>query len=267
MKPYIKNELKEVQVSWDWTDKAQGLIKWTFKNPNNVPVNFVLNRGISANGSPAQNIYLFGDAFYPLYYYNFGVQFQTGQPTPLTASIIQPPLAMFKSPSDVIQAAFIFTLKAGGSWTMEEGGWVDNSEPAGISAILVNYSKTAQFTVNYNKQISCQQYNEQAGTNYPCPPDPFVVESALFLLPVDVSREVNSDVITENAPSGGNSGNSSGGGSSSTGNFTNCVTMFIRGLEGGSFREVVQGVECLLDNGVTLDDTLKLRFEKVRHLF
>ncbi len=267
MKPYVSNGLKEIEVSWAWVSTSQGLIKWTFKNPNDVPVDFVLYRGVSVNGSVPENQYLFGDAFYPLYYYDFGTKFQSGQPSPLTASVVQPPLAMFKSPSGVIQAAFIFSLKAGGSWNMEEAGWVNGMQPAGIKGITVAYSKTAQFNVNYNQQISCQQYNEQAGTNYPCPPDPFTVESALFLLPLDVSREVSTDVITENSPSGGSSGGSSGGQSSTGGNFTKCLSMFISGLEGGSFREVVQGIECMLDNGVSMNDAQKLRFEKVRHLF
>ena len=259
-KPFVPNTMENVEVSWAWVSTSQGLINWTFKNPNSVPVNFVLYRGVSVDGSAPENMYLFGDAFYPLYYQNFQTPFQTGQPSPLVSSATQPPLSMFKSPDGTIQAAFIFTLKAKGSWSMEEGGWVDGMTPAGAVAIPVSYSETAKFSVNYNKAISCEQYNQQAGTNYPCPPDPFTVESALFMLPKNVAREVSSDVITmvgsSPAPTGGNGSSGS------------CMSSLISALEGGNLREVVQAIECLLEEGaLTLKEMDKERFDKLKASF
>ncbi len=261
--PYLNNELKPVEATWSWVSTSQGIVKWTFKNPNPTQVSFVLYRGV-AIGDVVENRYLFGDAFYPLYYYDFSTPFQVGQPSPLTANQIQPPLAMFKNPSGTIMAAFIFTLKPNGSWSMEEGGWVNGMQPAGVATYIVNYSETAKFSVNYNQQISCQQYNEQAGTNYPCPPDPFEVESALFMLPAEIHREVSSDVITQLGTSGSNSGGSSGGSQPSGGN---CMHYFIEALESGSFRDVVNGILCMLDNGQSLSADLKARFDKVRRMY
>jgi hypothetical protein len=232
--------MQPVSASFSWVSTSQGVIEWTFKNPNDVPVNFVLLRGVTQNESPPENIYLFGDAFYPLYYYDFGTQFQLGQPTPLKAAVNQPPLAMFKSPDGTIQAGFIFTIGAKGSWSMNEGGFIGIA-PAGISTLIVSYSETVKFNVNYDVAISCEQYNKQAGTNYACPPNPFTVESALFLLPQTVSREVSQDTITivgTTAPSKPAEGSLS------------CENMIINGLENKNLRDVISGILCYFNDSV-----------------
>ncbi|MEM0143154.1 MAG: hypothetical protein QXL94_04285 [Candidatus Parvarchaeum sp.] len=260
-KPFLIGSTQSVTVSWSWISTTQGVINWTFKNNGSAPVYFVLLRGVSVNGSVPENKYLFGDAFYPLYYYDFGTAFASGQPSPLTASITQPPLAMIKTPNGVIQAAFIYTLKSGGSWTMEEAGWVDGMQPAGIEAIPVQYASTEKFSVNYNKQISCEQYNAQAGTNYPCPPDPFTVESAMFLLSQNISPEVPSDSIT---PISSGSSSSTG----TQGGVESCLNMIIQGVSGGSLREVVEGLVCLFDNGIGADNAdLKAKVDGLRRVF
>ena len=250
MSTHIEANVLPIEVSWSWVSTTQGVVNWKFKNPNSVPLNFVLVRGVSTANSTTypQNIYLFGDAFYPLYYYDFGTQFQSGQPTPLKSSIVQPPLAVFQAPNGNLQAGFIFTLGANGSWNMNEGGFV-GIEPAGISTVIVSYSQTTKFSINYNKQISCQQYNSQAGTNYPCPPDPFVVESAMFLLPTNIPSEVPNDIITE-------VGSSSGGGSS--GNIDSCITGLIDAILGGNIKQVVENLTCIF-GGIDTSTQVELR--------
>ncbi|MEM0142541.1 MAG: hypothetical protein QXL94_01105 [Candidatus Parvarchaeum sp.] len=263
-KPYVPMTISPVEATWKWEDQSQGLVTWTFKNPNNVTVSCALIRGLSSNGSPPENIYVFGDAFYPLYYYDFGTVFQNGQPIPLTPSVTQPPLAVFKTPNGNLQVGFIFTIKANGTWSMIEGGFVGGYEPAGVSTAILSYVSTEKFNINYNVAISCEQYNLQAGTNYACPPNPFTVESALFNLPVNIAEEVPSDSITP-VTSGGSSGGSSTSGSA---NIQPCVNKLINGIEGGSFREVIQAIQCFIDSGAlnfTVDE--KRRIESLKHLF
>ncbi len=258
MSTHIEINVLPIEVSWSWVSTSSGIINWKFKNPNNVPISFVLMRGVlptSAKLIP-ENIYMFGDAFYPLYYYNFGMQFLIGQPTPLKSSNVQPPLAIFKTPINTLVAGFVFTLGANSSWNMNEAGFV-GYEPAGISTIIVSYSQISKFSIEYDKQFSCEQYNKQAGTSFPCPPDPFIVDSALFLIPQTVISEVPLNIITEVS---GNNGNSSGGDSAK------CIDSLISDILGGNLKLVVEDLICIfgaIDSGS--QTALRTKLESIRH--
>ena len=249
-------KLEPVSATWKWENEQSGLVKWSFSNPNNTPVTFILLRGISVGGAPATEIYAFGDAFYPLYYYDFGVPYQSGTPSPLLTTTPTPPLAMFKNPSGKIISAFIFTLKAKGSYEMTEGGFV-GIEPAGISTPFTTYNQTAKFSVNYNVAQSCQQYNKQAGTNYSCPPNPFTVESAMFILPQEVNSIVSGDSISmvgatpapkpTPAPTPAPTGT--------------CVDQLIKAFEDMNYIELISALECIFGH---VDDKTIEKIKTIR---
>lgn len=174
-------QIKTPTAIWEWQNQAQGLVKWTFSNPNNRQVSVILVRGVEQNGQVTE-IYPFANAFWPLYWHNFGTQFIIHQPTPLIDTGLntnQPPLAVIEGANGKMFVAFVFTLAPGQSWSMLEGGF-QGCQPAAISTLLANYARTVDVTIKYNEVQQCQQYNLQAGTNFSCPKNPITVESAIF---------------------------------------------------------------------------------------
>jgi hypothetical protein len=249
--PMVKfKEIEPVQVSWSWVSQEEGTITWKFTNPNKSQVSFVLFRGYVQSGEDTpENLYIFGDAFYPLYYYDFGEEFQVGKPSPLSGSVSNPPLAVIESKDGKLQVGFIFTLKAGASFSMEEGGFV-GIQPAGAKTISAVYSETGKFTINYSKQISCEQYNKQAGTDYPCPPNPFEVESAKFLISENVSEEVPSDVVmpVKPAPAPEPTPPMPSSTVSSSSALSACEQALLSAIQQGNMRDVISALLCIFEN-------------------
>ena len=177
----LSPQIQPMSATWEWQDQTQGLVKWTFSNPNNVQLSAILVRGVEENGQVTE-IYPFGNAFWPLYWKNFGTPFITGQASPLTdqgLQINQAPLGVITDLDGKPFVAFVFTLSPKQSWSMLEGGF-QGCQPAAISTEQCNFVQTSPVTIKYNQVQQCSQYNKQAGTNFPCPKNPIKVPSAVF---------------------------------------------------------------------------------------
>ena len=184
---------KPITVNYTWYDKAKGLISWNFENPNNKKLSFILIRGVKENGK-VSNIYTFGNAFYPLYYYNFKVEFAT-EPIALKSVSIKnnsAPLAIIEDRDGTLFVAFVYTLDPMEKYSMLEGGWT-GVEPGGIETIIANFRDIKEFSIDYDKK-QCSLYNEEAKTNYPCPPDPFNAKSGTFKIDKNVKPLFNDKI-------------------------------------------------------------------------
>ncbi len=192
-------KIKNVSATYEWYDKKEGVIKWIFYNPNSVNMSFTLVRGVIENGKLSE-IYPFGNAFYPVYYKNFGTQFALN-PQPLknvNASTNSPPLCIYKNPDGTMFAAFLFTLEGGQKYEMLEGGWTGGIVPGGIKTVTSYFNSDHRFTINFVKE-QCSGYNQESGTDYPCPEDPFTVKSALMELNENVKPLFNDNIERTNS--------------------------------------------------------------------
>lgn len=149
-----------VKVNYTWYEKAKGIIQWNFENTGSTTRSFILLRGITENNKVSE-IYAFGDAFYPLYYKNFNVDFVT-EPEPLanvSARTNNAPLAVIENSDSRLLVAFLYTLSGGSKYSVLEGGWT-GVEPGGIKIVLAKYSGTKDFSIKYEKK-QCTLYNEE----------------------------------------------------------------------------------------------------------
>ena len=174
-----------LQVSWKWFDESQGVVEWTFTNPSDSIASGVLVRGVGLNNQCLES-YVFGGAFFPLYHYDFNVPFTTST-SPLVdngASNNIPPLGVLNA-NNQRTVGFVFTLAPKQSWSMLEGGFANTSGPcnAVMKPAVPASTVPSCWSVTYNLLMQCEQYNMQAGTNYPCPPDPFKVTSIEWTVP------------------------------------------------------------------------------------
>lgn len=144
-----------VEVSWQWSNEAQGLITWTFKNTSDQKVSFALLR----------SGYYFGNAFYPVYEENpeFDTVFTTTNIS-LSPNTDSPPLAVVYFSGKPI-VCFVFTLSPNQTWSMEEGGWSSEFTPSDYSAVPVTPSVVKKFSIQYNPE-QVTQWDEQSGTDY-----------------------------------------------------------------------------------------------------
>jgi len=144
-------------VTWEWYDKSQGIIKWTFTNTGKAQESVILLR----------NGYYFGGAFWPVYVANpeFGVTWMT-EVKPLVdngAENNAPPIAPVTFSNGYTQVLFVFTLSGGQTWSMLEGGliilclnpractrWMTQCSRRGASVTTRNALKTG---TNKQKQI------------------------------------------------------------------------------------------------------------------
>ncbi len=164
-----------VQVSWSWYNQAQGTVKWTFDNPGNSTASFLLLR----------NAYYFGNAFWPVYLNNkqFNESFSTDASPLKDAGVTgnSAPLAVVQFPDGRYIVCFVFTLSAGQSWSMLEGGFSASFPPSAFSAVSVKYSTTTEYCISYDpKQVS--DWDSQTGTSYQgYTPNPSSFNVSLFL--------------------------------------------------------------------------------------
>ncbi len=192
----LLNPLKNATASYTWYDKNNGIIKWRFENPNNKTISFILLRGIKQDNNVSE-IYPFGNAFYPIYYENFGTEFSL-KPEPLKNIDFKtnsPPLAIFENENKTKFVAFLFTLSPGEIYEMLEGGW-NNIEPGGISTVTAFYVSTRRFLITFNEE-QCSMYNSESNQNYPCPGNPLSVRSALMSLRKNVKPLFNDKISSE----------------------------------------------------------------------
>ncbi|WP_337860036.1 hypothetical protein [Ferroplasma sp.] len=168
-----------VEVNYTWYDKAKGIIQWNFMNTSSTARSFILLRGIEENRKVSE-IYAFGNAFYPLYYKNFHVNFAT-KPEPLaniSPETNSAPLAVINNSDSILLVAFLYTLSGGTKYSVLEGGW-KGIEPGGIKVVDAEFAATKNFEIKYDKK-QCALYNEESNSDYPCPENPFTVKSALM---------------------------------------------------------------------------------------
>ena len=175
--PYLQSQKQPdsiLKVSWSWYNQAQGTVAWAFVNGTSSVKSFVLLR----------NSYYFGNAFWPVYLNNksFNVNF-TAKPVPLvdngTASN-SANIAVITFPGKEEIIAFVFTLSAGQSWSILEGGFSATSPPSGYSLIGLTYNGSSQQCITYDeKQVS--DWDTQTGTTLlGYKPNPSTFDSATF---------------------------------------------------------------------------------------
>lgn len=191
---------------------SNGNVVWTFKNTGTTTGSWILQRGASLGGQQLED-YVFGQAFNVMYLYNaqaFGTSFLTSSPTPLVDNGVNnnsPPMAVVKA-STGTSICFIFTLSAGQEWSMIEGGFQNGVVPSNPILIPVTLSSQTPQTFCYTwNPEQCQGYNQQAGTNLPCPPNPWQIYSMVFTTSVSIPILIQ-DTFTEGPCPSGNTGSS-----------------------------------------------------------
>ncbi len=192
----ISDDIKKLPVTVDytWYDRSRGIVQWNFNNQSSTTKSFILIRGVLQNNKISE-IYAFGNAFYPLYYQNFNVDFITHPESLKNVNVKtnSAPLAIIENLHSELLVAFLYTLSGGESYSVLEGGWI-GIEPGGISIAIARDKGIKNFKINYEKK-QCTLYNEESNTDYGCPPDPFTVHSAMFSVD-DAIRELFHDHIS-----------------------------------------------------------------------
>ncbi len=217
-----------IEVSWDWYgDSSQGVVQWTFTN--NSP-NFVSGLLYRVN-------YPFGNAFWPIYAANSAFQTSfTTLDTPLIDNGVEsnsPPLAVFQNPDKSLFVAFLFSLQAGQEWSMLEGGFVNGMTPSMDNVPTFVYATKLgikSYAILWDPE-QCQGYNEQSGSNLPCPIDPISVISALFSISTQITPLFN-DIIS-------NPSSSTPAQPPQT-----CAEMFIDGIVSLNAEKIEQAFQC-----------------------
>jgi len=144
------NASRSVEVAWGWYDKKRGVIVWAFRNSDSREHQVILFR----------NSYYFGDAYWSVYSANrsFHVTFLDGRaPAP---TLTEKTLAENSAPLGLVQfdgfpetiVCFVFTLSAGQSWAMLEGGFGQSMEPSGVSVYDVSPLIGGEFCLTYDTQ-------------------------------------------------------------------------------------------------------------------
>jgi hypothetical protein len=152
------NSSGSVDVVWGWYDRRRGVVVWAFKNSSSSERQVMLFR----------NSYYFGDGYWSVYYNNasFHTPFLdgSGRAPPLTQNSLQgnsPPLALvqFDSfPQSIV--CFVFTLSAGQTWAMLEGGYGPSMEPSGVSLHDLSPLVSGEFCAAYDAQ-AVKDWDEQ----------------------------------------------------------------------------------------------------------
>jgi len=169
LKQILVHVSSKVSVNWRWYDQANGVVEWSFDNADTAAHSVILLR----------NGYFFGGAYWPVYYANsngrgasatnpndnFGVDFLDGSKeiTPLVDSGVlnnAPPLGLVtfnnSDPTKInisnSTVCFIFTLAAGESWSMLEGGFSSSMTPSGISVYEVTPLYGGNLCIGYDQQ-------------------------------------------------------------------------------------------------------------------
>ncbi len=171
----------KVSVGWAWYNQGKGTVEWSFKNSDTKEHSVVLLR----------NGYYFAGAFWPVYYENsdgrgasatnpsdnFGTDFlnPNNHIAPLGDKGVahnNPPLGLItfgnsdpKSlSSSNSQVLFVFTLKAGESWSMLEGGFSASMTPSNISLHELAPLTEGSFCIGYDpKRVS--DWDNQTNTS------------------------------------------------------------------------------------------------------
>jgi len=152
----LVSQSQNVVVTWEWYDKSQGVIKWTFTNTGKAQESVILLR----------NGYYFGGAFWPVYVANseFGVTWMN-QVKPLVdngAENNAPPIAPVTFSNGYTQVLFIFTLSGGQTWSMLEGGF-NNIVPQLQGVYTLDNPVLQTWCIGYDPQ-RVKDWDNQTGT-------------------------------------------------------------------------------------------------------
>ena len=219
----VKRDISlNLNISWEWENQDKGTVKWTFSNTGNSIGSGILFRAT----------YPFGNAFWPIYEENpaFDTKFTT-MAIPLVDQGTEnnsPPLAVIKTPSGSLFVAFVFTLDAGQTWSMIEGGFSSeltpdyNGKPFVIPATRVDVNT---FLIHWNEE-QCAGYNQQARTNLPCPTNPLNITAAVLSINENIMPLFNDTIMTSQEAN------------------SSCVQLILDGLEYDNVSEAIAGVEC-----------------------
>lgn len=235
----VKEQVEPVTVEWRWHDESKGLVKWTFTNPSSAVQSGLLFRAT----------YPFGNAFWPIYEDNaaFNTSF-TLINTPLPEQGVQsnsPPLAVFKNPDGSMFVAFLFTIAPQSSWAMLEGGFTSGMTPdfrGTPKFVPVTKQGINKFSILW-MPTQCQDYNEQSGSDLPCPPNPISVSSGLFLTSEDIIPLFADMISIAGQPD------------------PDCAGKIIQGILADNAGQVIAGLECGF--GKLTNDIKKLIKEKI----
>ncbi len=228
---------------------ANGLVTWTLKNTGGTTGSWILQRGASLAGQQFED-YVFGQAFNVIYLYN-GVAFSTSllvaPPTPLVDQGTlnnSPPMAIVDAPSGC-SICFVFTLTPGQTWSMEEGGFSGGIVPSNPQLIPVSVKDPSvqTFCDSYQSE-QCQGYNQQAGTNFPCPPNPWQIQGILMSTTVDIPILVPDSITT------GPCASPPSPSSQCQTQLEQAVTEFEQGNFGQGLDDLFLALECYISTGV-----------------
>ncbi|MDH2901725.1 MAG: hypothetical protein PXY39_12220 [archaeon] len=153
---------QNLKVSWAWYNEDQGIVAWTLQNTGSQQATGVLFR----------NSYYFGNAYWPVYENNpgFGVAF-AAKLEPLVDKSIQSncaPLGIVSwkqadgSYKSII--SFVFTLAAGQTWQVLEGGFSRVMPPQNITAYEVSPISESDFCIAYD-QNQIDTWDQQTDTS------------------------------------------------------------------------------------------------------
>lgn len=164
----------KVNVSWKWNDEAQGLVEWTFANIDSSMHSVVLFR----------SGYYFAGAFWPVYVDN-GMTSWVNRIAPLAENGTDKnssPIAPVKFHDGHHQIMFIFTLGPNQTWSMLEGGFINNQGPTGIRLFEVTPIDTidSEYCIGYDPKQVSDWDNQTNSSMQGYQPDPKTFKTILF---------------------------------------------------------------------------------------
>jgi len=169
----LVSQSQNVVVTWEWYDKSQGIVKWTFTNTGKTQESVILLR----------NGYYFGGAFWPVYVANpeFGVTWMT-EVKPLVdngAENNAPPIAPVTFSNGYTQVLFVFTLSGGQTWSMLEGGF-NNIVPQPQGVYTLDDPVLQTWCIGYDPQ-RVKDWDEQTKTDMKgYQPDPDTIKTVVW---------------------------------------------------------------------------------------
>ena len=144
----VTNSSGSVEVVWGWYDRRRGIAAWALKNSDSRERQVMLLR----------NSCYFGDGYWSVYYTNasFHAPFLDGRgpAPPLSQISLQgncPPLGLVQFeglPQAIV--CFVFTLSAGQTWAMLEGGYGPSTEPSGVRVYDISPILSGEFCLGYD---------------------------------------------------------------------------------------------------------------------
>lgn len=187
----VRRVISPVTVTWTWENQAQGTVKWTFSNTTKATSSVVLFR----------SGYYFGNAFWPVYIANssFNTRFASAA-EPLKdngTSSNSPPLMVVQFHDGRYIVAFVFTLSAGQTWSMLEGGFVQGMVPENPATYAVSGLRQQEFCLQYD-ETQVTDWDQQTGTSLSgYSPNPSAFKTITGILPNSAGFvELFNDIIT-----------------------------------------------------------------------